>query len=158
MTGSSLKKSKLKSSEKNVSVFKLPKNVIKTHLTTANAGASDTSYYLRKQFVTTSSSVGVVTISAGTGEVFVSHAEVDYVVSILSAGSGGTGQQGDIVSASTGFSGGGTNTVTITNNAVFGNGAKLKITATLLKSSAVAKTKTAKLMKQLKVAGATAAA
>ena len=157
-TGSSLKQAKLKSSEKNVSVFKLPKNVIKTHLTTANAGASDTSYYLRKQFVTTSSSVGVVTISAGTGEVFVSHAEVDYVVSILSAGSGGTGQQGDIVSASTGFSGGGTNTVTITNNAVFGNGAKLKITATLLKSSAVAKTKTAKLMKQLKVAGATAAA
>lgn len=157
-TGSSLAQAKLKFSEKNISVFKLPKKVIKTHLTNTNAGVSDTSYYLRKQFVTTSSSVGVVTISAGTNEVFQSHSEVDYVISILSSGAGGTGQQGDIVSASTGFSGGGTATVTITNNAIFGNGAKLKITATLLKSSATAKTKTTQLMKQLKVAGATTAA
>jgi len=157
-TGSSLNQAQLKSAEKNVSVFKLPKTVIKTHLTNTNAGVSDTSYYLRKQFITTSSSVGVVTISAGTNEVFVSHAEVDYVISILSAGAGGTGQQGDIVSASTGFSGGGSSTVTITNNALFGNGAKLKITATLLKSSATAKTKTTQLMKQLKVAGAATAA
>ena len=154
-TGSSLKQAKLKFAEKNVSVFKMNKPNVKTHLTATNAGASDTSYYLRKQFVTTSSSVGVVTISAGTNEVFNSHSEVDYMITILSAGSGGTGQQGDVVSASTGFSGGGTSTVTITNNAVFGNGAKLKITATLLKTSAVAKTKTAKLMKQLKVTSGT---
>ncbi|SVA71939.1 uncharacterized protein METZ01_LOCUS124793, partial [marine metagenome] len=44
----------------------------------------------------------------------------------------------------------------ITNNAVFGNGAKVKILATLLKSSATAKTKSAKLMKQVKVATGTA--
>ena len=117
------------------------KENVKTHLTTLNDGISDTTYYVKKQFVTTSSSVGVVTISGGTNEVFVSHSEADYMVSILSAGSGGTGQQGDVVSAETGFSGGGTGSVTITNNAVFGNGAKLKITATLLKSSASAKTK-----------------
>ena len=157
-TGSSLAQAKLKFSEKNIGVFKLPKKIIKTHLTEANAGVSDTSYYLRRQYVTTSSSVGVATISSGTNEVFQSHSEVDYMITILIAGSGGTGQQGDVVSASTGFSGGGTGTVTITNNAVFGNGAKLKITATLLKSSATAKTKSAKLMKQVKVAGAVAGA
>ena len=152
-TGSTLPQAKLKLSEKNIGVFKLPKTGIKTHLTTANAGASDTTYYLRRQYVTTSSSVGVVTISAGTNEVFTSHSEVDYTVSILSQGSGGLGQAGDIVSASTGFSGAGTSTATITNNDIFGNGAKLKITATLLKSSANAKTKTVKLMKQMKVVG-----
>ena len=150
-TGSSIKQAKLKFAEKNVSLFKMNKEYVKTHLTASNSGTSDTSYELRKQFVTTSSSVGVVTISAGTNEIFVSHSEVDYMISILSAGSGGTGQQGDVVSASTGFSGGGTNTVTITNQSIFGNGAKLKITGTLLKTSAIAKTKSTKLMKQVKV-------
>ena len=150
-TGSSIRQAKLQFAEKNVGVFKMSRNVVKTHLTTANFGASDTSYTIRRQYIVTSSSVGVITISASTNEVFASHSEVDYTVSILSAGSGGTGQQGDVVSGSTGFSGGGTSTVTITNNGVFGNGAKLKIMATLLKTAASAKTKTVKLMKQVKV-------
>ena len=150
-TGSSIRQAKLQFAEKNVGVFKMSRNVVKTHLTTANFGASDTQYTLRRQYIVTSSSVGVVTISAGTNEVFNAHSEIDYTISILSAGSGGTGQQGDIVSASTGFSGGGTATVTITNNGIFGNGAKLKIMATLLKTSATDKTKTVKLMKQVKV-------
>ena len=154
-TGSSLKQAKLKFAEKNISIFKMNNENVKTHLTAKNAGSSDTSYYLRKQYVTTSSSVGVVTISAGTNEVFNSHSEVDYMITILSSGTGGTGQQGDVVSAATGFSGGGSSTVTITNNVIFGNGAKLKITATLLKTSAVAKTKSAKLMKQMKVVSGT---
>ena len=154
-TGSTLNLAKLQFAEKNASLFKLNKNTVKTHLTTKNSGASDTSYYLRRQFITTSSASGVITLSAGTNEVFNAHAEVDYTLSILSAGGGGTGQQGDVVSASTGFSGGGTATVTITNNAVFGNGAKVKIIATLLKSSAIAKTKTTKLMKQVKVVAGT---
>jgi hypothetical protein len=157
-TGSTLPQAKLKLAEKNIGVFKLPKKGIKTHLTTSNAGQSDTSYYLRKQYVTTSSSVGVITISGGTNEVFASHSNVDYIISILQQGAGGLGQAGDIVSAGTGFSGAGTSTLTIANNDVFGNGAKLKIIATLFKSSASPKTKTAKLMKQLKVAGAETAA
>jgi len=149
--GSTLNIAKLKFPEKNVSLFKMNKENVKTHLTALNNGVSDTSYYLRKQFVTTSSSVGVVTLSGGTNEIFQPHAEPDYMITILVAGSGGSGVQGDVVSASIGFSGGGTSSVTITNEGVFGNGAKLKITATLLKTSAIAKTKSAKLMKQLKV-------
>jgi hypothetical protein len=157
-TGSSIRQAKLQFAEKNVGIFKMSRDVVKTHLTAANFGASDTSYQLRRQFIVTSSSVGVVTMSAGTNEVFLGQSEVDYTISILSAGSGGTGQQGQLVSASTGFSGGGTATVTITNNGVFGNGAKLKIMATLQKSSAAAKTKTVNLMKKLTVVpGATAA-
>jgi len=154
-TGSSLKQSQLKLSEKNIGLFKLNKDTVKTLLTTTNSGASDTSYYLRRQFVTTANSVGVITLSAGANEVFVSHSEVDYTVSILTAGSGGTGNQGDIVSFSTGFSGGGSSTITVTNNAVFGNGAKIKVIATILKSSASAKAKTVKLMKQCKVVSGT---
>ncbi|NWJ44208.1 DUF4815 domain-containing protein, partial [Marine Group I thaumarchaeote] len=154
-TGSSLKQAQLKSAEKNIGLFKLNKGTIKTLLTTTNSGASDTSYYLRRQFITTANSVGVITLAAGANEVFVSHAEVDYTVSILTAGAGGTGRQGDVVSFSTGFSGGGTSTITVTNNAVFGNGAKVKIIATILKSSASAKTKNVKLMKQCKVVSGT---
>ena len=155
-TGSSLGQSQLKFADKNTGLFKLPKSFIKTLLTTKNAGVSDTQYTVRRQFVTTSSSVGVITLSAGTNETFVSHAEKDYTISILTAGGNGTGVQGDIVSASTGFAGGGTATLTITNLAVFGNGAKVKITATLLKTAAITKTKTVNLMKQLTVSpGAT---
>ncbi|NWJ44224.1 hypothetical protein HX837_08520, partial [Marine Group I thaumarchaeote] len=154
-TGSSLKQAQLKLAEKNIGLFKLNKETVKTLLTTNNSGASDTSYYLRRQFVTTANSVGVITLSAGANEVFVAHSEVDYTVSILTAGAGGTGNQGDIVSFSTGFSGGGSSTITVTNNAAFGNGAKIKVIATILKSSAAAKAKTVKLMKQCKVVSGT---
>ena len=43
-TGSSIRQAKLQFAEKNVGVFKMSRNVVKTHLTTANFGASDTSY------------------------------------------------------------------------------------------------------------------
>ena len=150
-TGSSLPLAKLKFPEKNIGLYKMNKENIKTHLIANNQGISDTSYYLRRQFVTTSSSVGVITLSAGTNEVFLSHTEPDYMITILSSGAGGTGQQGDVISASNGFSGGGTSSITITNNDVFGNGAKIKVMATLLKSSASPKTKSPKLMKRVKV-------
>ena len=95
----------------------------------------------------------MVTFNAQTNETFLSHSEKDYTVSILTAGTG-TGVQGDIVSASTGFSASGS-TLSITNAAVFGNSAKVKVTATLLKTSVTQKNKTVNLMKQLKVATGT---
>jgi hypothetical protein len=144
------KRAKLYDTEKNLSVIKLPKNTIKTHLTASNAGASDSQYTLRKQFVASSNSSGVVTISAGTNETFIAHAEKDYSISILTAGSG-NGAQGDLVTAAGKVSGTGTGTLTITDNTIFGNAAKVKVVATLLKTSVAAKTKTVKLCKQLKV-------
>ena len=144
---------KLKDTEKNISLYKLPKKVIKTLLTATNSGATDTQYTVRRQFVGTTNASGVVTFTAQTNETFLSHSEKDYTVSILTAGTG-TGVQGDIVSASTGFSASGS-TLSITNAAVFGNSAKVKVTATLLKTSVTQKSKTVNLMKQLKVATGT---
>ena len=148
---------KLQDSEKNISLFNLAKRPVKTLLTGTNNGESDTAITIRRQFVATTNSSATVTISAGANETFLSHSESDYTISILTAGTGG-GKAGDIVSAATGFSGGGTGTISITNSTVFGTGAKLKIMTTLSKTSVVQKTKTTKLMKQVKVVpGATAA-
>ena len=154
-SGSFVKRAVLQQVDKNTTLFRLPKSPIKTLLTATNNGASDTQFTIRKQFVATTNSSGAFTITAGANETFLSHTESDYTISILIGGTG-TGKQGDIVSASTGFSGGGTSSLTITNNTVFGTNAKVKLMATLLKTSVIQKTKTTKLMKQLKVtSGAT---
>jgi hypothetical protein len=154
-SGSFVKRAVLQQIDKNTTLFKLPKSPVKTLLTATNNGASDTQFTIRKQFVATTNSSGAFTITAGANETFLSHTESDYTISILIGGTG-TGKQGDIVSASTGFSGGGTSSLTITNNTVFGTNAKVKLMATLLKTSVIQKTKTTKLMKQLKVtSGAT---
>ena len=150
-TGSAKKIAKLEQPEKNVAIFRMEKDVVKTHLTTANNGVSDTQFQVRRQYVTNASSIGVLSINAEVGETFLAHSEINYTMTILSAGVNGSAQQGDVISASTGFGGAGTNTVTITNLAALGNGAKVKIIATLLKTGVNAKSKTAKLMKQLKV-------
>ena len=88
----------LTSPEKNNALFKLPKEVVKTLLTTANDGASDTLITVRRQFVGTTTTGGVVSFTAGSNETFVSFAEKDYTMSILTVD--GTGSQGDIVSVS----------------------------------------------------------
>ena len=148
------KVAQLISPEKNLSIFRLAKRPVKTLLTATNAGESDTQFTIRKQFIATSSSAGSVQISGGTNESFLAYTNADYTISILSAGDG-TGVQGQIVTAATGFAGAGTSLVTITNDAVFGAGAKVKIMATLLKTSAIQKSKSTKLMKQVKVVAGT---
>ena len=143
---------KLVEPEKNINVFNLTKTPVKTLLTETNDGVSDTQYTFRQQFIATASSAGVITLSAGGGnETFLGHSESDYTISILTGG-GGSAKQGDIVSAATGFAGGGTSQLTITNLGAFGSGgAKVKVMATLLKTAVSPKTKTTRLMKQLKV-------
>ena len=149
---------KLTDTDKANMLEKLPKQVIKTLLTTANDGITDTQYTVRRQFVGTTSSAGVVTFSGATNETFVSFAQKDYVMSILSAG-GGTGTQGQLVSLETTgsmtLSGTGTGQITITDNTVLGSAAKVKLIATILKTSVTQKTKTANLMKQVKVSTGT---
>ena len=141
---------RLKDAEKNIALFKFPKTTIKTLLTDTNNGVSDTQFTVRRQFVGTTNSSGVVTFTAGSNETFASHAEKDYTVSILTAG-GGTGSQGDIVTVSGKISGAGTSSLTITDNTIFGASAKIKVTATILRTSVQSKAKTTQLSKQLKV-------
>jgi len=140
----------LVSPEKNVAIYKLPKPVIKTLLTDLNNNSSDTSYTIRRQFVATSNASGVVSISAGSNEVFGGFAEVDYVMSILTAGDG-SGVQGQLVPISGKIAGTGTAAITITDDTILGDGAKVKVIATIVKSSVASKTKTTNLSKQVKV-------
>jgi len=145
----------LEQPEKNSVVYRLPKRIIKTLLTNDNDGASDSQIIIRKQFVGTTNSSGAVSFSAGTNETFASFTSPDYALSILTAG-GGTGSQGDLVSISGKITGTGTSTVTITDNTILGNAAKVKFIGTILKTSVASKVKTTQLCKQLKVAtGAT---
>jgi hypothetical protein len=141
---------RLKSPEKNVALFKFPKNTIKTLLTETNNGVSDTQFTVRRQFIGTTNSSGVVTFTAGSNETFNAFADADYTLSILTAG-GGTGVQGDIVDLDGKLSGTGTASLTITDNTILGNAAKVKVTATILRTSVQSKTKTTQLSKQLKV-------
>ena len=145
---------KLKDTKKNRSIFKLSKNTVKTLLTTTNDGVSDTQYTIRRQFVGTTNSSGVVTFTTGSNETFLSHSEADYTLSILTIGDG-TGAQGDLVSISGKISGAGTISLTVTDATILGNAAKVKLVATILKTSVVQKNKTTKLMKQLKVTSGT---
>ena len=141
---------RLKDTEKNRAMFKLPKKVIKTLLTATNGGVTDTQYTVRRQFTGTTNASGVVTFNAGTNETFASFVERDYTMSILTAG-GGTGVQGDIVTVSGKVAGTGTGTITITDSTILGSAAKVKLSATILKTSVSHKTKTTNLMKQVKV-------
>ena len=109
-----LKGARLQEPEKLQSIFKLPKNTVKTLLTEDNNGVSQTELTFRKQFVGTTSAAGTVSFSAGSGETFVIFAEKDYTMSILTAGDG-TGSQGDIVSVS-GVNGTGSSKITITED------------------------------------------
>jgi len=140
--------------EKNNALEKLPRQVIKTLLTTNNQGASDTQYTVRRQFIGTTNASGVVTFGAGTNETFVAHAEKDYVMSMLTTG-GGTGTVGQLVSIADTISGTGTASLTITDSTILGSAAKVKLTATILKTNINQKTKTTRLMKQLKVSTGT---
>jgi hypothetical protein len=123
---------KLFDAEKNRSIFKLPKKTVKTLLTATNSGASDTQYTIRRQFVGTTDSSGAVTFSSGTNEVFLSHSEKDYTLSILTAGDG-TGALGDLVSISGKLSGIGSSAITITDEPILGDGAKVKLVHHFLK-------------------------
>ena len=96
----------------------------------------------------------MVTFQAGTNETFVSHAEKDYTLSILTAG-GGTGAQGDVVSLSGKLV---WYRIIISygdRQHNLGSSAKVKLTATLLKTSVIQKSKTTNLMKQVKVISGT---
>jgi len=138
----------IQSPEKNVSIFKLPYENIKTLKTTANGGLTDTSYSARRQVVINLSG-GSETITAGTNEIFPSLDEGDYTVSVMSAS--GSAVLGDVLSLSGNnhegsaiFTLGGSPTgkqLTLDFGSNYGS-AKLKVTFTVNKSSTAANSKT----------------
>jgi len=141
-------RSKLQGSNKNISLFQLPYERVKTLKTTSNSGLSDTNFKVRRHFTATLSS-GSATITAGTNETFVSLTEKDYSVSIMT--SSGSAVAGDVMSL-TGNNGDSTAIFTLGGSPTgktltinFGSAlssAKVKILATVSRSVANSKTKT----------------
>jgi hypothetical protein len=138
------KRAEVKEQEETVMVMKMPHDNISSLLT---SGVTDTTYTVRRQFQATTNGSGAVSFTANSGEAFAAHAEKDYTLEILTAGGGGpSGVQSDLVTAATGFVLSGSpsgNTLTITNNAVLGTSAVVKLTGTLSVGTKTHKTKTA---------------
>jgi hypothetical protein len=140
------RRGQLQGASNNVAISKLPYNVVKTLLTGDNSSVSDTSFKMRRQFVSTLSSSGTATLTAGTNEIFTAHSEADVTVSVMTTGAGGTGAVGDVVTlASSGdYALGGTpvgKTLAIDLGTGW-NGHKIKIIATISSSVVGSKTKT----------------
>ena len=85
------KRNKLRDQEKNLLLRKLRKDTIKTLKTDSNNGVSQTTQTIRRPFETTTRNSGVISITAGTNETFAAKSNTDYIVVIITAGSGGSG-------------------------------------------------------------------
>ena len=140
-------RTKIQSAQNDRAIFKLPYDVVKTLLTEDNNSISDTSFKIRRQFVSTLSSSGTATLTAGTNEVFTAHSEADVTVSVMTkGGSASAGEVGDVItlSSSGDYALGGSptgKTLTIDLGSTF-NGSKIKVLATISASVVSAKTKT----------------
>jgi len=140
-------RTKINSPENNTSLFKLPYEVVKTLLTADNSEISDTSFKIRRQFVSSLSSSGTATLTAGTNEIFSTHSENDVTVSVMAKGGSATaGEVGDVITlaGSGDYTLGGSptgKTLAIDLGSTF-NGSKIKILATVSASVVGAKTKT----------------
>ena len=141
-------RAKLKDANKNIAIAKLPHKTIKTLKTTANSGVVDTSLKVRRQFTGTLSSAGEITITCSSNETFSGVAEGDYIVSVVSTGSGGSGAVGDVLSITGNnhegaviFSAPSTTTLKLDFGANF-NAHVVKIIATITRSTVSSKSKT----------------
>ena len=137
-------RNKLRDQQKNLLLRKLRKDTIKTLKTDANNNISQTTQTFRRTFHTTAASGGVISLTAGTNETFVSESNTDYIVHIITAPNGAA-TNGDILNV-TGLttvtpSG---NTLEITDNTVIGASATVKVVATLTRTVAGEKIKTKK--------------
>ena len=144
------KRAKLQDTNKNIAIFQMGYDAIKTLKTTSNSGLSDTNFKVRRQFSISLSS-GTGQISAGNNETFASLFEGDYIVSIINANSASVGATGNILSL-TGNNVNGNPIFTLSGSPTgktldfdFGTAyadADLKIIATVNRSIANSKTKT----------------
>ena len=143
------RRAKLQDANKNISLFKLPYDNIKTLKTASNSNITDTSFKVRRQFIVTLSG-GSGQITAGTNESFPSSAnDSDYLIIIDDIGSATSGATGDVLTTIgnnhagnpifTQPSGVGTSVFDFGSN--YAN-AKIKILATVNRSTAGSKSKT----------------
>ena len=145
-------RSKLQNPENNIALFQLPYTTVKTLKTATNSSLTDTNFNIRRQFTGTLSSNGDLSITAGTNEIFASQEDGDFAISIMTTGGGSTGAVGDALNTTGNnhesnaiFTLGGSPTgksLTFDFGANFA-GHKVKILATIARTVAGSKTKTA---------------
>ena len=137
------KRAKLTDQDKNILLRKLQKETIKTLKTESNSFVSDTDVYVKEQFISTSNSSGEVAIGADTNGTFLAKTNSNYVVTVLTAGTAGSAAAGDMIDVEDlTITGVNTANATLTSSAIFGDGAVVKITATILKTNTNEVTKT----------------
>ena len=143
------RRTKLVDSNKNISIFRLPYENIKSLKTASNSNITDTSFAVKRQFVVTLSG-GSGQITAGTNEAFpTSASDVDFVISVDDVASAAGTATGDVLTTLgnnhegnpifTQPSGSGTVVFDFGSNYA---DAKIKILATVNRSTAGSKTKT----------------
>jgi len=147
------KRASLRDQNKNVLLRKLQKNSIKTLKTELNAGVSDSSVVIRRSFVGQSNSSGELSFSAGANETFNAVSNTDYVLTVLTAGTSGTAVAGDKVDLTSGdltISGAGTGTLQINDSTdtPLGDGATVRLIATITRTTVQEKSKTRSRMYQ----------
>lgn len=150
------KRASLRDQNKNVLLRKLQKNSIKTLKTELNGGVSDSSVVIRRTFVGQSNSSGELSFAAGANETFNAVSNTDYVVTVLTAGTGGTAVAGDKIDLTSGdlsISGAGTGTLQINDSTdtPFGDGATVRLIATITRTTVQEKSKTRTRMHQVLV-------
>ena len=142
------RRTKLQETTNNTLVYKLPEKVIKTLKTATNNGLTDTSFTVRRQFVTTLTGDGIGIFNAGSNETFASLSSGDYTLMHITAGSS-AGEVGEITSLSGSNHEGDTifslsvsgDQLTIDLGANYGN-SEVKFTATIVRNVAGEKSKT----------------
>ena len=150
------KRAKLKDQNKNVLLRKLQKNAVKTLKTEGNGGISDTSVVIRRSFTGTSNASGELSFTAGSNETFNSISNTDYVITVLTAGTGGSATAGEIIdleNADLNVTGSGTGTLQIedSTDTPFGDGATVRLIATITRTTVNEKSKTRTRMHQVLV-------
>ena len=150
------KRATLRDQNKNILLRKLQKNSIKTLKTGLNNGVSDSSVVIRRTFVGTSNSGGDLSFSVGANETFNAISNTDYVITVLTAGSGGTAVAGDKIDLTNShitFTGAGTASIVIgdSTDSPFGNGATVRLITTITRTTVQEKSKTRTRMHQVLV-------
>ena len=150
------KRASLRDQNKNLLLRKLQKNSIKTLKTELNNGVSDSSVVIRRSFVGQSNSSGELSFAAGANETFNAVSNTDYVITVLTAGTAGTAVAGDkidLTSSDLSISGAGTGTLQFEDNtdSPFGDGATVRLIATITRTTVQEKSKTRSRMHQVLV-------
>ena len=143
-------KTVLEDQNKNIMLRKLPKDFIQT---VEKDPARLPSVEVRREFIATTDTNGEFTLTAAANETFNAESNLDYQISVRSNGTG-TAVNGDVInvdSANVTVAGAGSASITFTSPVILGNGAVVKVMATLNRQDTISKAKVANRVQLLKV-------